>query len=185
MNGTQQPILNSVNLYDQPQSSQEQNGNYPFFQQRKNNTNKYHTTNKSHHYAQNYYPSDDDEYYNQNHQGIFSNQRPRSYSIDQPNIFEPYTNEQIGKPRYNPKTHNKFFQHQNPFNTHSYQPTQTQNEIPLPCYLQKHEITKSQLTNFSQIPHAAELLIILAFFITYKNRKQNRFNSRKSINGEF
>ena len=26
---------------------------------------------------------------------------------------------------------------------------------------------------------------ILAFFITYKNRKQNRFNSRESINGEF
>ena len=31
------------------------------------------------------------------------------------------------------------------------------NEIPLPYYLQ-HEITKSQLTNFSQIPHAAESL---------------------------
>ena len=41
---------------------------------------------------------------------------------------------------------------------HSYQPTQMQNEIPLPYYLQQHEITKNQLTNFSQIPNAAESL---------------------------
>ena len=33
-----------------------------------------------------------------------------------------------------------------------------QNEIRLPYYFQQHEITKSQLTNFSQIPHAAESL---------------------------
>ena len=33
-----------------------------------------------------------------------------------------------------------------------------QNEIPLPYYLQKQEITKTQLTNFSQIPKAAESL---------------------------
>ena len=33
-----------------------------------------------------------------------------------------------------------------------------QNEIPLPYYLQQHEITKNQLTNFSQIPNAAESL---------------------------
>ena len=32
------------------------------------------------------------------------------------------------------------------------------NEIPLPYYLQQHEITKNQPTNFSQIPHAAESL---------------------------
>ena len=32
------------------------------------------------------------------------------------------------------------------------------NEIPLPYYLQQHEITKSQQTNFSQMPHAAESL---------------------------
>ena len=61
---------------------------------------------------------------------------------------------------------------QNPFNTqsfqpiqpqnamlmHSYQPTQMQNEIPLPYYLQQHEITKNQLSNFSQMPNAAESL---------------------------
>ena len=33
-----------------------------------------------------------------------------------------------------------------------------QNEIPLPYYLQQHAITKNQLTNFSQIPNAAESL---------------------------
>ena len=61
---------------------------------------------------------------------------------------------------------------QNPFNTqsfqpippqnrmtmHSYQPTQMQNEIPFPYYLQQHEITKNQLLNFSQKPNAAESL---------------------------
>ena len=44
-----QPILNSINFLDQPRSSQEQDGNYPFFQQRKNNANKYHTRNQPHH----------------------------------------------------------------------------------------------------------------------------------------
>ena len=42
--------------------------------------------------------------------------------------------------------------------THSYQPTQMQNEIPLPYYLQQHEITRNQLSNFSQMPNAAESL---------------------------
>ena len=49
-------------------------------------------------------------------------------------------------------------QPQNPTITHSYQPTQMQNEIPLPYYLQQHEITKNQLSNFSQMPNAAESL---------------------------
>ena len=33
-----------------------------------------------------------------------------------------------------------------------------QNETPLTNYLQQHEITKNQLTNFSQMPNAAESL---------------------------
>ena len=33
-----------------------------------------------------------------------------------------------------------------------------QNEIPLPYYLQQHEITKNQLSNFSQLTNAAESL---------------------------
>ena len=41
---------------------------------------------------------------------------------------------------------------------HSYQPTQMQNEIPLPYYLQQHEITQNQLAKFSQMPNAAESL---------------------------
>ena len=49
-------------------------------------------------------------------------------------------------------------QTQNPMIMQSYQPNQMQNEIPLPYYLQQHEITKNQLTNFSQIPNAAESL---------------------------
>ena len=130
-----QLILNSVNCHDQPQSSQEENGNYPFFQQRWNNTNKYHTKNQPHYYAQIYFPSDDDEYYNQNHQRFASNQRPRSYNIDQPDIFVPYTwNEQIWQPRTNSTPYNNNFQQQNPVITHSNQPTQMHNEIPQPYY---------------------------------------------------
>ena len=49
-------------------------------------------------------------------------------------------------------------QPQNPIITHSYHPTQMQNEKPLPYYLQQHEITKNQLSNFSQMPNAAESL---------------------------
>ena len=52
----------------------------------------------------------------------------------------------------------KTFNNQNPVNTHSYHPTQMHNEISLPYYLQQHEITKSQLTNFSQMPQAVESL---------------------------
>ena len=49
-------------------------------------------------------------------------------------------------------------QPQNPMLMHSYQPRQMQNKIPLPYYLQQHEITKNQLSNFSQMPNAAESL---------------------------
>ena len=46
----------------------------------------------------------------------------------------------------------------NPVKTDYYQPTQMQNEIPLFSYLKQHEITKSQLTIFSQMPNAADSL---------------------------
>ena len=49
-------------------------------------------------------------------------------------------------------------QPQNPMSMHSYQPTPMKNEIPLPYYIQQHEITKNQLSNFSQMPNAAESL---------------------------
>ena len=49
-------------------------------------------------------------------------------------------------------------QPQNLMTMHSYQPTEMQNEIPLLYYLQQHKITKNQLSNFSQMPNAAESL---------------------------
>ena len=49
-------------------------------------------------------------------------------------------------------------QPQNSMSMHSYQPTQMQNEIPLPYYLLPHGLTKNQLSNFSQMPNAAESL---------------------------
>ena len=60
------------------------------------------------------------------------------------------------RPNYEPQNNN--FSSQNPANTDYYQPTQMKNEIPLPYYLQQHEITKNQLKNFSQMPNAAESL---------------------------
>ena len=62
--------------------------------------------------------------------------------------------------RHHLNSYNNNFQSQNPVNTQNYQPTQMQNEISLPYYLQQHEITKTQLTNFSQIPNAAESLLM-------------------------
>ena len=49
-------------------------------------------------------------------------------------------------------------QSQIPAIMHSYQTKQMQNEIPLPYYLQQHEITQNQFTNFSQMLNAAESL---------------------------
>ena len=62
------------------------------------------------------------------------------------------------QPRSNHESQNNNFYSQNLANTDYYQPTQMQNEIPLPYYLQQHEIRKNQLINFSQIPNAAESL---------------------------
>ena len=103
----------------------------------------------------------------------------------QPDIFAPYNQEYRGQGVQKPHTNHRIFspqpidtqnqqqiqqqnpintqyfqpiQQQNPMITHSYQPTQMQNEIPLPYYLQQHEITRNQLSNFSQMPNAAESL---------------------------
>ena len=106
-----QTTSNSVNFHDQPRSSQEQSEKYPFFQQNKNNTNKYHTRNQPNYHTTNYFASDDEENYNQNYQRFYSSQRPRSYTIDQPDFFKPYTrNEQIRQPRNNPTSYNNNFQ---------------------------------------------------------------------------
>ena len=109
------------------------------------------------------------------------------HHIIQPDNFAPYTKEyRTQRPRQSQPSQNmKIYPQnptdvqnpqqmhiQNPFNTqsfqpiqpqnpmlmHSYQPTQMQNKITLPYYLQQHEITKNQLSNFSQIPNAAESL---------------------------
>ena len=77
-----QPILNSENFHDQPRSSQEQKGNYPFFQQRKNNAKitilktNLNVTHKSifHQTMMNATIRIINDF--------FSNQRPGSYSID-------------------------------------------------------------------------------------------------------
>ena len=151
---------NSVNFQDNPHPPQDYNENYPFFQQ---NKNKQQTP-----YYTNYPSSDDDDYH-------------------QPDIFAPYTQEyRTQRPRQSQPSQNikiypqnpadiqnqqpmhiqnsinaqsfQSIQSQNPMTMHSYQPTHKQNEIPLPYYLQQHEITKNQLTNFSQIPNAVESL---------------------------
>ena len=62
------------------------------------------------------------------------------------------------QPRQNHASQNNNFYSQNPVKTDYYQETQMQSEIPLPYFLQQHEITKNQLTNFSQMPNAAESL---------------------------
>ena len=121
----------------------------------KNHTN----LKKTPYYTPNYQSSDDDNFHDQNHQQTSQNQRLQSYQVNQPNTFEPYAREQhMRHSRSNYEPQNNNFYSQNPFNTDYYQPTQLQNKIPLPYYLQQHEITKNQLTNFSQMPYAAESL---------------------------
>ena len=149
-----------LNLPNISTNSHDHSENYPFFQQ---NRNKQQTP-----YYTNYLSSDDDDYH-------------------QPDLFAPYTQEyRTKRPRQSQPSQNMkiypqnpadmqnqqpmhiqdsisalFFQpiqSQNPMTMQSYQPTQMQNEIPLPYYLQQHETTKNQLTNFTQIPNAAESL---------------------------
>ena len=148
---------NSVSFRTNSHPSQDHSENYPFFQQNKNKKQAPHHTD---------YLSSDDHYL-------------------QPDIFAPYTQEYRKQGSRRPHTYNRIFspnptdtrnqqpihmpnptntqsfqpiQPQNPMTMHSYQPTQMQNEIPLPYYLQQHEITKNQLSNFSQMPNAAESL---------------------------
>ena len=148
---------NSVNFQTNSHPPQDRSENYPFFQQNKKKKQAPHHTD--------YLSSDDD--------------------FVQPDIFAPYTQEYRKQGAQKPYTYDRIFspnptdtrnqqptqmpnptntqsfqpiQPQNPMIMHSYQPTQMQNEIPLPYYLQQHEITENQLSNFSQMPNAAESL---------------------------
>ena len=121
-------------------------------------TNKHHIRNQPHY-------SEDEEYYHQNQQRFKKNQQNNKWNIDhpeptyQPDLFEPNTrNEQTRQRRQNPTSYNKNVQSQNPVHTQNYQPTKMRNEITLTSNLQQHEITKTQLTYFSQIRNAAESL---------------------------
>ena len=129
-------LTNSVNFPDNPQPTQDCSENYPFFQQ---NKNKQHTP-----YNTNYLSSDDDDYH-------------------QPDTFAPFTKEyRTQRPRQSQQSQNLKIYPQNPTDIlnpqqmHIHQSTQMHNEIPLPYYLQQHEITKNQLSIFSQMPNAAE-----------------------------
>ena len=147
---------NSVNFQTNLHPPQDRSENYPFFQQNKNK--------KQTSYQMDYLSSDDDFLqpdiftpYKQEYrgQGI---QKPHTYH----RIFSPQPiDTQIQQPIQQQNPINKSFQpiqQQNPMIANSYQPAQMQNEIPLPYYLQQHEITRNQLSNFSQMPNAAESL---------------------------
>ena len=134
---------NSVTFQTNLHPPQDRSENYQFFQQNKNK--------KQTPYQMDYLSSDDD--------------------FLQPDIFAPYNQEYRGQGIQKPHSNHRIFspqpidtqnqqtiQQQNPMIAHSYQPTQMQNEIPLPYYLQQHEITRNQLSNFSQMPNAAESL---------------------------
>ena len=150
------------NFPDNPHPPKDYSENYPFFQK---NKNKQHTT-----YNTIYLSSDDDDYHQPD---IFApytkencTQRPRQSQPSQNMKIYPQNPTDIQNPQQmhiqNPFKTQSFqpIQPRNPMSMHSYQPTQMQNEIPLPYYLQQHEITKNQFSNFSQMPNAAESLQI-------------------------
>ena len=153
-------LTNSVIFPDNPQPTQDYSEKYPFFQQ---NKNKQHTT-----YNTNYLSSDEDDYHQPDifapYTKEYRTQRPRQSQPSQNMKIYPQNPTDIQNPQQmhtqNPFNTQSFqpIQPQNPMLMHSYQLTQMQNEIPLPYYLQQHEITKNQLSNFSQMPNAAESL---------------------------
>ena len=151
---------NSVNFRTNSHPPQDHTENYPFFQQNKNNQ---HTP-----FNTNYLSSDEDDY----HQTDIFAPYTREYRTQRPRQSQPSRNMKTYPQNPTDVQHPQQKHIQNPFNTqsfqpiqpqnpmtmHSYQPTQMQNEIPLPYYLQQHEITKNQLSNFSEMPNAAESL---------------------------
>ena len=150
----------SVNIQDNSHPPQNYSENYPFFQQNKNKQQTlYHT---------NYLSSDDDDYYQPDIFAPFTQeyhtQRPRQPQPSQNMKIYPQSpaDIQTQQPMHIPNSINtqsfQPIQPQNPMIMHSNQPTEMQNEILLPYYLQQHKITKIQLTNFSQLPNAAESL---------------------------
>ena len=113
----QNPTTHSVNFHDYPRISQDQSENYQFFQQNKNNKQHNQNKHKTLYYTPNYLSSDDEDFYDQN-------QRLHSYHVHQPDIFEPYTQEQhTRQPRPNHASQNNNFYSQIPVNTDYYQPT--------------------------------------------------------------
>ena len=148
---------NSVNFQTNSHHPQDHSENYPFFQKNKNKKQTPHHTD---------YLSSDEDYLQPDffapYTQEYRTQRPRqpqSYKGIFPQNPTDIQNQQaIHMPNSNNTQSFHPMQPQNPMTMHSYQPHQKQNEIPLAYYLQQHEITKSQLTNFSQKPNAAESL---------------------------
>ena len=151
---------NSVSFPDNPQPTQDYSENYPFFQKNKNNQYTPYNTN--------YLSSDEDDYHQPDifapYTKEYRTQRPRQPQPSQNMKIYPQNPTDVQNPQQmhiqNPFNTQSFqpIQPQNPMSMHCYQPTQMQNEIPLPYYLQQHEITKNQLSNISQMPNAAESL---------------------------
>ena len=157
-----QPTTTTVNSHDYPRFSQDQSENR-FFQQSRNkeqNQNKHNTPN----YTPNYQSSDDVymvfDNIHQEHRQKPPQQNPasRNRNFYPQKLANTQVHQQLqmhnptNTPSYQP------IQRKNPVKTDYYQSTQMQNEIPLPYFLQQHEITKTQLTSFSQMPNAAESL---------------------------
>ena len=148
---------NSVNFRTNSHPPQDHSENYTFFQQNKNKKQAPHHTE---------YLSSDDVYlqpdifapYTQEYRKQGSRRLHTYKRIFSPNPTDTRNQQPIHMP--NPTNTQSFqpIQPQNPMTMHSYQPTQMQNKIPLPYYLQQHEITKNHLSNFSEMPNAAESL---------------------------
>ena len=100
--------------------------------------------------------SDDDDYYQPDapYTQKYCTQRPRQSQPSQNMKIYPQNPTDIQNQqsmRVPNSTNTQSFQpiqSQNPMTMHSYQTTQMQNEIPLPYYLQQHEITKKSTYKF-------------------------------------
>ena len=129
---------NSVNFQTTSHPPQDHSENYPFFQQNKNKKQTSQHTD--------YLLSDDDylqpDIFAQYTQE-YCTQRPRQPQSYKRIFPENPTDIQNQQPICQTQLIHNFFNHYNhktKMTMHSYQPNQMQNEIPLPYFLQQHEI---------------------------------------------
>ena len=81
-------------------------------------------------------------------------------NLQQPNYTQQQSSQRQNLAKTKSGTKKKYTQSRYYTKTQVYQSDSIKKMFPLPYYFQQHEITKNQLTNFTQIPNTADSLQI-------------------------